>query len=225
MKTMQAVRNGLFICAVAAATCACNNKNDEKVAPITTPVNQAGELKLAYVLLDTLQNQYQFFKDIDEEMQKKSSAAEAQIKQAEQQVVALQNQMQKKMQSNSYTSEEQYNADQRRLQQLYENGQQLQARLGQQLQEEIAEKQKAVNDTVQAFMTKYAAEKGYDFIFSKTSTIDHLLYANPAYDVTEEVVAALNKRYKGKAEAADKNDKAAKADEPAKADEKADKKK
>ena len=193
MKSLKLVLSGLMLCFLITS---CGSKNEDKIAPISTPVNKAGELKLAYVLLDTLQSQYQFFKDVDEEMNKKSAAAEAQIKKAEQQVVALQNQMQQKMNAHTYTSEEQYNADQRRLQQLFQNGQSLQARLGQELQEEIAKKQKAVNDTVQAFMDMYAKEKGYDFIFSKTSSIDHLLYANPAYDVTEEVVAALNKRYK-----------------------------
>ena len=40
-----------------------------------------------------------------------------------------------------------------------------------------------------------AKEKGYDFILCKSSGIDNVLYANEAYDVTDEVVKALNKRY------------------------------
>jgi hypothetical protein len=44
-------------------------------------------------------------------------------------------------------------------------------------------------------MSSYAKEKGYDFILCKSSGIDNVLYADEMYDVTTEVVAALNKRY------------------------------
>ena len=44
-------------------------------------------------------------------------------------------------------------------------------------------------------MSSYAKEKGYDYILCKSSGIDQVLYAAPAYDVTDEIVKALNKRY------------------------------
>lgn len=180
-----------------------NEENTETKEVVNTEVKESKAsntkgLKIAYVLLDTLQNQYQFFKDVNDELEKKAKAAESQVKQAENKVVQLQNQIQKKVQSNQYTTEEQYTADQRALQQLYEKGQQLQNRLTLEIQTETGKRLQEVSDTIKNFMDKYAREKGYDFVFSKTSGIDHLIYAAPSYDITNEVVAALNKRYKKK---------------------------
>jgi len=199
------------ICIIATGILAsCGGKatdkeenNNEQEAVETKEVSNTNakghELKIAYVLLDTLQNQYQFFKDVNDELEKKAKAAESQVKQAENKVVQLQNQIQKKVQSNQYTTEEQYTADQRALQQLYEKGQQLQNRLTLEIQTETGKRLQEVSDTIKNFMDNYAKKKGYDFVFSKTAGIDHLIYAAPSYDITNEVVAALNKRYKKKA--------------------------
>ena len=48
-------------------------------------------------------------------------------------------------------------------------------------------------------MAFYNKDKKYSLIFSKQG--DNLLYADKAYDITNEVVAGLNKAYKGKATA------------------------
>jgi outer membrane protein len=42
-------------------------------------------------------------------------------------------------------------------------------------------------------MIEYNKDKGYDFIITKLG--ENLLYANPAYDITNEVTAGLNARY------------------------------
>ena len=208
------ILKGLLFCAVTSAFVACSKGGDKKensvkVEPVSTPVKATGELKLAYVLLDTLQNQYQFFKDVDAEIKQKSEGFEAQMKQAEQSVINKQSQMEKKYNSGGYTSQEQLQADQQAAQKLLQNAQALEQKLQAELQQFVMEKQKAVNDTIQAVMDQYAQAKGYDFIFSKSSSIDHLLYANKAYDVTEEVVTILNKLYAGKSadEAAPKEEK------------------
>jgi len=222
MKTTKNILSALLFCAVAGAFIACSkseDKNDKsvKVEPVSTPVKNTGELKLAYVLLDTLQNQYQFFKDVDAEIKTKSEGFEAQMKQAEQSVINKQSQMEKKYNSGGYTSQEQFQADQQAAQRLLQNAQALEQKLQGELQQFILEKQQAVNDTIQNVMDQYAKAKGYDFIFSKSSSIDHLLYANKAYDVTEEVVAILNKLYVGKSveEIATKDKKAEPAKEKA----------
>ena len=51
----------------------------------------------------------------------------------------------------------------------------------------------SVNDSIQHFLTKYNKDKKYSFIVTKAG----LLYADKAYDITEEVIAGLNKAYKG----------------------------
>ena len=59
-----------------------------------------------------------------------------------------------------------------------------------------------MRDSIQAFLKDYNKTKKFDYIISKAG--DNLLIANSKYDITNEVVSGLNKRYKQKAEFKDK---------------------
>ena len=54
-------------------------------------------------------------------------------------------------------------------------------------------------DSIQHFLASYNKDKKYAFILTKQLG-DNLLYADNAYDITEDVVAGLNKAYKGNIE-------------------------
>lgn len=53
-----------------------------------------------------------------------------------------------------------------------------------------------MRDSIQSFLRDYNKQKGYSIILSKAG--DNILYANPAMDITTDVVNGLNKRYKKK---------------------------
>ena len=48
-----------------------------------------------------------------------------------------------------------------------------------------------MNDSINLFIKEYNKEKKYEAICNNAST----LYINPQYDITNEVVELLNKRY------------------------------
>ena len=48
--------------------------------------------------------------------------------------------------------------------------------------------------TRRTFLKIYNKDKGYSLILSNTG-FDNLLYADPAYNITNEIVEGLNKRY------------------------------
>lgn len=84
------------------------------------------------------------------------------------------------------------------LQKEYENIQNLQtqaqqklAKMGADLEETQMKNLQTVMDSVQNFLKDYAAKHGYDAVFFSNAAP----YANPALDVTDEVVEGLNKRY------------------------------
>lgn len=192
MKTKNIIRNG-FLMALAACTVACNNAQEE--APtVEVPVKDAGTLKIAYVNIDTLTNQYELYKDASENFQKKQANAEATINEKGKSFAQQVDEFQRKVRSNSIT-QEQYESEQARLGKLQQDIQDLQGRLSNSLQEEYAKELQTLTDTIKSFMNTYAKQKGFDFILCKSSGIDNVLYANEMYDVTPEVVAALNKRY------------------------------
>ena len=80
----------------------------------------------------------------------------------------------------------------------------LNTRLSNEFQTETNKFNEALRDSIQHFLAKYNKDKKYSIIFSKAG--DNLLYADKAYDITNDVIAGLNKAYKpapAKKEAAD----------------------
>ena len=191
------VLSGLLMVALAATT-SCNNADKEAPAeakPSKASTKEAPSYKIAYVQIDTLTSQYQKCKDLEDEFTKKRANAESTINAKGKSFTAQMQEFNRKYQSNQFT-QQQFEAEQARLAKLQQDLQDLQARLSNSLQEEYQKEFQALTDSIQNFTKSYAKEKGYDFILCKSSGIDNVLYANEAYDVTDEVVKALNKRYK-----------------------------
>ena len=200
------VLNGLMAATLCAAFTGCNKSKEASPKAGDTSSETVAEktpgYKFAYVQIDTLTSQYQKCKDLEDEFAKKRANAEATINAKGKSFTSQMQEFNRKYQSNQFT-QQQFEAEQARLAKLQQDLQDLQARLSNSLQEEYQKEFQALTDTIQNFTKSYAKEKGYDFILCKSSGIDNVLYANEAYDVTEEVVRALNKRY---AKAAPKKD-------------------
>ena len=69
----------------------------------------------------------------------------------------------------------------------------LQQRLGAEFQNETNTFNKALRDSIQHYLAAYNKDKKYGLILSKAG--DNILYADKAYDITNEVIAGLNKGY------------------------------
>lgn len=197
MKTTNFVRNGLFAMMAAAMIVSCEQKPAESANDVAAGKKTAAscDLKIAYVLIDTLTNQYEYYKEVSDNFKKKQENAEATIDEKGKSFASQVQEFQRKVQANSLT-QQQYETEQARLQKLQQDIEGLQARLSNSLQEEYQKELQALTDTIKNFTKAYAEEKGYAFILCKSSGIDNVLYGAPQYDVTSEVVAALNKRYK-----------------------------
>ena len=184
--------------AAAVFMVACNGNKTENASEEATTTTQSevkdGQLKIAFVLIDTLTSQYELYKEASENFQKKQANAESTINAKGKSFANQVQEFQRKAQSNQLT-QQQYESEQARLGKLQQDIQDLQQRLSASLQEEYQKELQALTDTIQNFMKSYAKEKGFDYILCKSSGIDNVLYGNPKFDITDEVVKALNKRY------------------------------
>ena len=70
----------------------------------------------------------------------------------------------------------------------------LQARLETELANETAKFNEALRDSLNNFLRAYNNDKKYDIILSKAG--DNILFADKKYDITQDVINGLNKRYK-----------------------------
>lgn len=188
------ILNALAMAALCAMTLAsCNKQQPEVEAKSATPKAPA-DLKIAYVEVDSIMTQYKFAKEYSTLLQKKRLNAQKTIEAKGQQLQAAAANFQQKAQQNAYTRE-QAEAIQAGLQKQQNDLLALQLRLDNELQNEKEKYNKALHDSIAHYLSAYNKDKKYSIIFSKSG--DNLLYADKAYDITNEVVAGLNKAYKG----------------------------
>jgi len=174
------------------AMTACNQqapKVDEKSE--AAPTNS--ELKIAFVEVDSIMSQYEFCKEYSKILEKKGQNIQNTIAQKGQNLQAAANKFQQDLQNNKYT-QQQAEAVNAGLQKQQADLQALQQRLGSDFQAETDKFNAALRDSIQHFLAKYNKDKKYSLILSKAG--DNILFADKAYDITNEVIAGLNKAYK-----------------------------
>lgn len=193
----------LFALAFAAAMVSCNNaapKMDDQ--PAAASVGGEG-IRIAYVEVDSLMTQYTFAKDYSVTLQRKSNNARNTLTQKGKQLEAAVANFQQKLNSNAFASREQAESQQAAIQRQQRDLQELQARLEGELANETQKFNEALRDSLNNFLGSYNKSKKYDIILSRAG--DNILFANTKYDITQDVINGLNKRYKSKAKGAAKD--------------------
>ena len=156
-----------------------------KVAPTETMI--------AFVEVDSIMTQYKFCKEYSLILQKKGQNIQNTLAQKQQQLEAAAANFQQKVQQNAYTRE-QAQGIQAQLQRQSADLQALNQRLSGEFQNETEKYNNALRDSIKHFLTSYNKDKKYSLILSKAG--DNILYADKAHDITNEVIAGLNKAYK-----------------------------
>ena len=184
-----------FVATMGMTSCDKSNPQMDQKANASAKA-PAGDMKIAYVEVDSIMSQYKFCKEYSLILQKKGQNIQNTLAQKQQALQAAAANFQQKVQQNAYTREqaEGVNAS---LQKQSNDLQMLNQRLSAEFQNETDQFNKALRDSIQHYLASYNKDKKYSIIFSKQG--DNLLYADKAYDITNEIVAGLNKAYKGKA--------------------------
>lgn len=187
----------LLALSCSIALTACNNQKEEPAAEGAATADPTG-LKIAYVEVDSLMSQYQFCKDYNLLLNKKGENAANTLAQKQRALQQHANALQKKYESNGFTTRDELERAQNQLAKEQQDLAELDQRLTNELAMENAKLNEELRDSIQAFLKVYNKTKKYDYIFSRQG--DNILMANKKYDITDEVVAGLNKRYKAKPE-------------------------
>ena len=177
----------------AMSLVACNNQpkqNDTAEKPV-----QDSE-QIAYVEVDSISSQYQFSKDIEKLLNAKNANISKTLSAKQQALQQAYNNFMQNARANKYT-QEQAQQLQAGIQQQANEGQELEQRLKNEFAQEQAKYQKAFNDSVEHFIQAYNKDKKYSYILMKGGMVNTILYADKAYDITNDVVKGLNKAYTG----------------------------
>jgi outer membrane protein len=198
------VSNSLLICGIASAIffASCDNKkttgSDKKTEPTQTAPATAPTGKIAYVDMDTLEAKYDYLKAKKAELEKKTAALDAEVGKMAQNLQSEYAAFQKKAQAGTLTQAE-GEAGQKRLGEMQQNIETRRQTLGAQLMKEQEAFTKDLQSRLDAYLLKYNADKGYDYILSYAKG-GSILFANKALDITADVIKGMNAESNGKSE-------------------------
>ena len=184
-------------CTLGTTSCSQGSPKDETANSQAAEI-PAGGLKIAYVEIDTLMSQYEFCKDYTILMNRKGENIRATLAGKERALQAKAAELQKKYETNQFTTKEQVEQAQMSLAKQQQDLQALNDRLSNDFAAEQMKYNNEMRDSIQSFLKEYNKTKKFDYIISKVG--DNILTANAKYDITKEVVNGLNKRYKPNAE-------------------------
>lgn len=171
--------------------CSMGNDAADTQQPAATEANHG--LKVVFVDLDTLMANYNFAKDINTDMMRKEEDIKLKLTEKIKNLQANQADFERKYKNNVYATPERAQQEYNRIVKMEQDIAQFEQSMAVEFEKEGAEKNKALRDSINAFIKTYNAEKGYDYILTRIG--DNFLYANEALDITKEVVDGLNSRY------------------------------
>ena len=182
---------GLCLLTLACSKDGANQMNSDKAISQMIARSDSMLPNFRYVDLDSVLSNYNLAKDYNEEMLRMQTNLESEAKRHQNSLQSFAASVENKRQNNGYLSEASFNADMQQYNDMQNKAQRAVATLQNNFETAAMMAQKTVNDSIEAFIREYNMNKGYDAIFFKAAT----LYANPALDITQEVIEGLNARY------------------------------
>lgn len=156
----------------------------------------AASTNIRYIDLDSVLANYTLSQELSKESQKMMLDYQNAERSKGNELQKLGNQIQQKVNSSGYLSQESYEADVKSFNQKQNEAQNYLASQQNRISNYMAEQQKRLNDSIQNFVRDYNATHHYDAILYREAGV----YFNPALNITDEIVAGLNARYTPKAE-------------------------
>lgn len=179
---------------LTAGLSSCTDKGTANTPAGTSPVAtepQTSTLNIRYIDGDSIAAAYNLAKDYQEVSLRAMSALQRLRDQRGGEIERFAQQVQEKARANGYLTETSYNADMTKLARMQQDAENAMAAKQRTTEQELAQLQQALNDSIDNFIRDYNARKGYDAILYRAAGV----YFNPSLDITAEVIEGLNARY------------------------------
>ena len=182
----------LFFSTALAAFASCNKAGNTVNVSSSNCSNVSNEI--AFVYIDSLVNGYDLYNDEATKLMTKTNQYEQELqskgKSIERRFMELQSNFEKKLVTPTRAQEIQQNlqVEQQKLLELRE-------KQAMELSDDQAQIMNRVGDSIKNYIKEFNKVKGYKMIMS-TQGSSTLLYADPSMDVTQEILKALNSRYR-----------------------------
>ncbi len=154
-----------------------------------------GDLKVAYVNIDSVLQNYDYYHELKDELMRKQEAMRSELDSKSRQLQSQAQDLQEKYQKGLLTTLD-AQEKQKLLQQQQQQFIMRQEEASQTLAEERQVMLNRIMHRVKQFVKDYNKNEGYHLIFS-TSQADNILYGASGLNITREIARGLNQAYKG----------------------------
>ena len=197
-KTQIVVDAILAVAVIALFTLFFTRKPAEKaVASAENVVVADSNLPIAYLNLDSVLTQYQFAIEASDKLMTKQEDARLKLNTKARTLQSEAADFQRKLENGAFMSRDRAEQKQQELLKKQNDLQELEAKLTNDIMLENQKLNMQLADTINNFLREFNADGRYQVIFANAGK-DNILQAADGYDITEEVVEALNTRYNKK---------------------------
>ncbi len=166
--------------------------SQKKVESSSSPSDtSAVNLKLAYIVSDSVLKHYEYLKVNREQLEAKTKKLDQDLRNRS---MGLQNEINAYQRNVSAMTLGQARATEEDLGKKQQNLQLYQQSLQQQLMQDEAKLNKELYDRITVFLKKYGEERGLQVVLKYDPTSD-VLYGGPGLDITGDVIKGLNEDY------------------------------
>lgn len=176
----------------------CGNNNSEATQqPAATPAATADGatapalINIRYIDSDSILTHYQLAKDLQEATMRAVQRLDNARNAKGQEIQKFAASIEQKARSNGYLNQQSYEMDMQKLQKMQQDAENYLANLSRNADNELAQQQIQLNDSIEKFIKGYNAKRGYDAILYKNAGV----FFNPDLDITDEVIEGLNASY------------------------------
>ena len=175
-----------------------NNKadNTSRIA-ISSSEEFTSKLPIAYLDADTLLFKYYFSIDLREQIVKKEEDARAYLSQQDRNLQQAAESFNYRYQNNAFATQERAQQEQQRLIRQQQELEATAEKMSVELMEEIQRLNTQMRDTIVSHLKEFNQTKHYHVIFSNGSsnTVNPIVAADDVYNITDEVIEFLNKKW------------------------------
>ena len=168
--------------------------DQQKKVAVATDNNATSSFSVAYFDIDSLQEHYEYFKDVSGDMKKKENAMNAELNDLTGKYQRTVRKWQDK--GNNITQPEMETA-QREVGLLQQQIQQRKSELEQEMQKLQVDRMSELRKQVEEFLKDYNKSKKYAYILSYEPGFI-IYYKDSAYNITGDLISGLNTQYKEK---------------------------
>lgn len=170
------------------------HKTDSLLPPTGALQDSVALLSFAYINVDSLLLKYYLAMDLRSQLLVKEETSRSIVTQRVRDLELQMRRYKQKLEENPFLPREQSDAEYKQILQRQQEVYNLEMQLSRELKEEQDRIYQQLYDSIILQIKRYNEEKKISIFFSNTGG-DNILYAKDSYDVTQEVIDYLNKKF------------------------------